>query len=207
MCILLAIVVFMLGLQQLWIDPLVKLAVIYGVPSLIFSPLSLLYGPHLFHRNLPPLLLIAQLLVLDQINRLVMPPCNVLLPFHAISDSDGHSCPTRCSLNVDGVQTTFVALIHCYAVFKGIPFRTGKHPALLDLGVIKPIAEMFAAIVGKVFLSCGDLGWVLFGLAVVPCPIRQEVLLVEGAGLVETQLVVPHNKIMRSVRTNYNYLI
>ena len=102
MCILLAIVVFMLGLQQLWIDPLVKLAVIYGVPSLIFSPLSLLYGPHLFHRNLPPLLLIAQLLVLDQINRLVMPPCNVLLPFHAISDSDCHSCPTS---HISGCST------------------------------------------------------------------------------------------------------
>ena len=66
--------------------------------------------------------------------------------------------------------------------------------------MIEAVGEVLPSVVGEVLLASGDFGGELLGLAVVPGPVGQEVLLVEGARLVVAELVVPHNKIMSRTR-------
>ena len=70
--------------------------------------------------------------------------------------------------------------------------------------MIEPAAIVSPAIIGEVVLASGDLRRKVLGFAIVPRPIRQEVLLVERIGLVVGELVISHNKFMKE--TSYKLL-
>jgi hypothetical protein len=91
------------------------------------------------------------------------------------------------------VQAAHVGLIHGDSILEGVAFWTLEDAVILDLGVVEPISEVLPPAVHEVILPRGHLGGVVLGLAVEPGTVRYEVLLVEGVGLVEGQLVVVHS--------------
>lgn len=170
------------------------LTVVYG---LVFGchPVerSLLVLMVLPQGHLPLLLLFSLLLGFGHFHRLVVPACELILRLVLILDGLVDAGVAGGSLNIDGMQTAHVGLVHGDSILKGVAFWTLEDIVILDLGVVEPACEVLPPAVHEVILPRWHLGGEVLGLPVEPGTVRHEVLLVEGARLVESQLVVVHS--------------
>ena len=64
--------------------------------------------------------------------------------------------------------------------------------------MVEFVIKMFASIVIEVLLPSWDFRREVFGLTVVPSSVWQVVLLVERTSLVVSELVISHNKFIRT---------
>ena len=94
------------------------------------------------------------------------------------------------ALNVDGMQTAHVHLIHRDPTLKGIVLWTFEDVFVLYIRVAEAISEVLSTTISKEILAGRYLRGEVFGLAIKPGPVRHEFLLVEGVSLVEGELVV-----------------
>ena len=103
MGVLFAIMVLMFGLQQFRVDSFRHVIVVYCVPILCFCLLSFLNLAILFLGDLSTLLLVTKAFVLDQIDRLVVPPSNLFLSFHSVPHPNRYPSATGCPFDVNRV--------------------------------------------------------------------------------------------------------
>ena len=68
--------------------------------------------------------------------------------------------------------------------------------------MVESLREVLPSAVGEVVLARRDFGGEVFGLAIEPRSVRQEILLIEGVGLMIGKLVISHNKKLASIISN-----
>ena len=105
---------------------------------------------------------------------------------------------TCCALDVQRIQITHVSLIQCYLILMRISFWRLKDAFARNLWMVEFVIKMLAPIVIEVLLPSWDFRREVFGLTVVPSSVWQVILLVERTSLVVSELVISHNKFIRT---------
>lgn len=109
--------------------------------------------------------------MLAHIQRLIVATGKFLLSFKLVLNGLVHPGTAWCALYIYRIQVAHVGLIQSDAVLEGVSFWRLQDVFFGDLGVVEMVGKMLTAVVHEVILPSGDLGGVLFGLAIEPCAI------------------------------------
>ena len=142
---------------------------------------SFIIGLIVFESHWPSLLFFG---IFVQFNRLVVPAAQLISSFEFIFYWLVNASVAWSPFDVDCLQATHVSFIHGYTVLKRVFLWAFEYFFVLDLGMIEPSCEVFAAVIGEEIFSWGYFWRVGLCLAIEPCSVREKVLFVERIGVV-----------------------